>query len=98
MQPPQHDRRFRDGGPAAGVTTIDIDPGIREAEMRKAFVAMPFGEKTYKRRKVDCDATFAKVIVPVLEDADLASAAANPKMTWSGQRRERPRGKPNLTT
>ena len=55
-----------------GVTTIDIDPGIGEAEMRKAFVAMPFGEKTYKRRKVDCDATFAKVIVPVLEDADLA--------------------------
>ena len=40
--------------------------------MRKAFVALPFGEKTYKRRKVDCDATFAKVIVPVLEDADLA--------------------------
>ena len=54
------------------ITTIDIDPGIREAEMRGAFVAMPFGEKTYKRRKVDCDATFAKVIVPVLEDADLA--------------------------
>jgi hypothetical protein len=54
------------------VTVIDIDPGIPEREMRKAFVAMPFGEKTYKRRKVDCDATFAKVIVPVLEDADLA--------------------------
>jgi hypothetical protein len=55
-----------------GVTSIDIDPGIREADMRRAFIAMPFGEKTYKRRKVDCDATFAKVIVPVLEDADLA--------------------------
>ena len=33
---------------------------------------MPFGEKRYKRRKVNCDATFDKVIVPVLEDADLA--------------------------
>jgi tetratricopeptide (TPR) repeat protein len=54
------------------ITVIDVDPGILEREMRKAFVAMPFGEKIYKRRKVDCDATFAKVIVPVLEDADLA--------------------------
>lgn len=54
------------------VTVIDMNPAIPEREMRKAFVAMPFGEKTYKRRKVDCDATFAKVIVPVLEDADLA--------------------------
>ena len=55
-----------------GVTRIDIDPSIRAADMRRAFIAMPFGEKTYKGRKVDCDATFAKVIVPVLEDADLA--------------------------
>jgi hypothetical protein len=54
------------------VTRIDVDPGIRKADMQKAFVAMPFGEKTYKRRKVNCNATFAKVIVPLLEDADLA--------------------------
>jgi tetratricopeptide (TPR) repeat protein len=63
---------FAEAARLRGVTAIDIDPGIREAEMRRAFVAMPFGQKTYKRRKVDCDATFAKVIVPVLEDADLA--------------------------
>ncbi len=55
-----------------GVTRIDIDPAIAEVDMRRAFVAMPFGMKPYKRRKVDCDATFAKVIVPLLEDADLA--------------------------
>jgi hypothetical protein len=54
------------------LTVIDIDPGVRKADMRRAFVAMPFGEKLYKRRKVNCDATFDKVIVPVLEDADLA--------------------------
>jgi hypothetical protein len=54
------------------VTWIDIDPGARRDSMRRAFVAMPFGEKTYKRRKVNCDATFAKVIVPLLEDGDLA--------------------------
>ena len=46
--------------------------------MRGAFVAMPFGEKTYERRKVDCDATFAKVIVPVLEDADLGLETRGP--------------------
>lgn len=63
---------FADAAGLRGITTIDIEPGIREAEMREAFVAMPFGQKTYRRRKVDCDATFAKVIVPVLEDADLA--------------------------
>jgi tetratricopeptide (TPR) repeat protein len=55
-----------------GVTVIDIDPRVRKEEMPRAFVAMPFGEKRYKRRKVNCDATFDKVIVPVLEDADLA--------------------------
>jgi tetratricopeptide (TPR) repeat protein len=54
------------------LTVIDIDPGVRKADMPRAFVAMPFGEKLYKRRKVNCDATFDKVIVPVLEDADLA--------------------------
>jgi hypothetical protein len=54
------------------ITVIDIDPRVRKADMRRAFVAMPFGEKRYKRRKVNCDATFDKVIVPVLEDADLA--------------------------
>jgi hypothetical protein len=54
------------------LTVIDIDPRVRKADMRRAFVAMPFGEKRYKRRKVNCDATFDKVIVPVLEDADLA--------------------------
>lgn len=54
------------------ITVIDMDPRVREADMPRAFVAMPFGEKLYKRRKVDCDATFDKVIVPVLEDADLA--------------------------
>jgi hypothetical protein len=55
-----------------GITVIDIDPRVREEDMPRAFVAMPFGEKLYKRRRVDCDATFDKVIVPVLEDADLA--------------------------
>ncbi|HET7517203.1 MAG TPA: tetratricopeptide repeat-containing protein, partial [Actinomycetes bacterium] len=54
------------------LTVIDIDPRVRKADMRRAFVAMPFGEKRYKGRKVNCDATFDKVIVPVLEDADLA--------------------------
>jgi hypothetical protein len=54
------------------ITVIDIDPGVRKADMRRAFVAMPFGEKLYKRRKVNCDGTFDKVIVPMLEDADLA--------------------------
>jgi hypothetical protein len=54
------------------ITVIDIDPRVREADMRRAFVAMPFGEKRYKRRRVNCDATFDKVIVPMLEDADLA--------------------------
>ena len=46
------------------LTLIDIDPGVRKADMRRAFVAMPFGQKLYKRRKVNCDATFDKVIVP----------------------------------
>jgi hypothetical protein len=55
-----------------GLTVIDVDPRLRKADMRRAFVAMPFGEKLYKRRKVNCDATFDKVIVPLLEDADLA--------------------------
>jgi hypothetical protein len=57
---------------AGRITVIDIDPRIREEDMPRAFVAMPFGEKLYKHRKVDCDATFGKLIVPVLEDADLA--------------------------
>jgi hypothetical protein len=54
------------------LTVIDIDPRVRKADMRRAFVAMPFGEKRYKRRKVNCDATFNKVVIPMLEDADLA--------------------------
>lgn len=54
-----------------GLTTIDIDPST--PLRRRAFVAMPFGRKRDASRDVtiDFDATFRKLIVPLLEDADL---------------------------
>ena len=51
---------------------IDLDP-TSDASGR-AFVVMPFGVKPDPSRpdvKIDCDATFRKLIVPLLEDADL---------------------------
>lgn len=55
-----------------GLTAIDLDP--RKSELPTAFVVMPFGMKDDPSRggvTIDCDATFHKVIVPILEDADL---------------------------
>ncbi len=55
-----------------GLTVIDLDP-TSDASGR-AFVVMPFGVKPDPSRpdvKIDCDATFRKLIVPLLEDADL---------------------------
>jgi hypothetical protein len=69
--PPSVTDRFVERARTAGLTVIDIDPGITPEDMDQAFVAMPFGTKHFQDRDVDCDATFGKVIVPVLEDADL---------------------------
>ena len=54
-----------------GVTCIDLDPGLRREDMRRAFVAMPFGIKPRGAGQVNCDEVFGKLIVPALEDADL---------------------------
>lgn len=54
-----------------GLTVIDLDPG--RANLPSAFAVMPFGTKPDPSRpgvKIDCDETFRKLIVPLLEDAD----------------------------
>jgi hypothetical protein len=62
---------FVDRAGTQGVTYIDLDPGVRREDMRRAFVAMPFGTKPNDGGAVDCDSVFGKLIVPALEDADL---------------------------
>lgn len=69
--PPSVTDDFVDRARQRSITVIDIDPRMTPDRMRRAFVAMPFGVKGSGRRRVDCDATFAKLIVPSLEDADL---------------------------
>ncbi|MCV2395188.1 hypothetical protein OEB99_12795 [Actinotalea sp. M2MS4P-6] len=56
-----------------GVLTLDLDPTATPEGRPTAFVAMPYGRKfdPDTRRFVDCDATFDRVYVPVLEDLDL---------------------------
>lgn len=54
-----------------GLAVIDIDPTVRLVDRPTAFVVMPFGEKTIGQRTVDCDETFRRLLVPLLEDADL---------------------------
>jgi tetratricopeptide (TPR) repeat protein len=63
---------FVDRAAVLGVTCIDLDPGVRQEDMRRAFVAMPFGTKPRDGGHVDCDSIFGKLIVPALEDADIA--------------------------
>lgn len=62
---------FVDRAGTQGVACIDLDPGVRREDMRRAFVAMPFGTKPKDGGQVDCDSIFGKLIVPALEDADL---------------------------
>ena len=57
---------------ARGLTVIDLDPAGDGG--RRAFAVMPFGiqpDPTRPGVSIDCDATFRKLIVPLLEDADL---------------------------
>lgn len=56
-----------------GYHTIDLDPSIDPGRRRRAFVAMPYGTKDdfAKRRKIDCESVFRRLLVPALEDADL---------------------------
>ncbi|HYP45547.1 MAG TPA: tetratricopeptide repeat-containing protein [Propionibacteriaceae bacterium] len=54
------------------LVVIDLDPTLLAATMRSAFVVMPYGTKADRDgRLVDCEATFNKLVVPALEDADL---------------------------
>ena len=69
--PPSVTDDFVEQGRLRRLTVIDIDPRLARSEMRRAFVAMPFGTKGQGPQAVDCDATFGKLIVPALEDADL---------------------------
>ena len=62
---------FVERAQAQGFAWIDLDPGIRPADMRSAFVAMPYGTKPRGSGSVNCEEIFGRLIVPALEDADL---------------------------
>lgn len=64
---------FVDRADGRGYHTIDLDPSLDPARLRRAFVAMPYGTKDdfAKRRKIDCESVFSRLLVPALEDADL---------------------------
>lgn len=54
------------------ITVVDLDPTLSSMDMRSAFVVMPYGTKADRDgRLVDCEATFNRLVVPALEDADL---------------------------
>jgi hypothetical protein len=55
-----------------GYHTVDLDPSLAPDRLRRAFIAMPYGTKDdfAKRRKVDCESVFSRLLVPALEDAD----------------------------
>lgn len=62
---------FAERARGRGLTVVDLDPS--KPSLPTAFVVMPFGVKPDTSRPgitVDCDATFRKLIVPLLEDAD----------------------------
>lgn len=63
---------------ARGLLVIELDPGLGRADMRTAFVVMPYGTKTdHDGNRVDCESAFTKVVVPTLECADLDWARAD---------------------
>lgn len=71
QDPPSITDDLVDRAVAQRVAWIDLDPGVRPADQRTAFVAMPFGTKPRGTGSVDCDRVFGRLIVPALEDADL---------------------------
>ena len=59
-----------------GLVAIDIDPGVRLAERRTALAVLRSGTTEIGDRAVDGDESFRKLLVPLLEDADLDWARA----------------------
>ena len=53
------------------LTVIDLDPSTPRRAMLSAFVVMPHGVRAAHGQRVDGEATFNKIVVPALEDADL---------------------------
>jgi hypothetical protein len=57
---------------ARGMLVIELDPRLKRADMKSAFVVMPYGVKTDRSgNQIDCEATFAKIVVPAMESVDL---------------------------
>jgi hypothetical protein len=64
---------FADRARVRGLPLIGIDPSIRLADLKQAFVIMPYGEKRDPRTGtwIDFDSIFERLIVPSLENASL---------------------------
>jgi hypothetical protein len=64
---------FAERAAGRGFLTLDLNPLTTPAGRRRAFVAMPYGDKfdPVTRKTINCDVVFQRVYVPVLEDLDL---------------------------
>lgn len=79
IRPPQDSAResvtddFAARAQGRGYHTFDLDPSLHPDRLRRAFVAMPYGIKDdfAKRRQIDCESVFSRLLLPALEDADL---------------------------
>jgi len=56
-----------------GIPLLRLDPAVDLRSRPQCFVAMPFGKKYDVQRKIelDCDRVYDRIIVPVLENAQL---------------------------
>lgn len=63
---------FRDRAERRGILCLQIDPTVKQDDMARAFIAMPYGKKhdSVRGQQVDCDDIFNRLLVPALEGAD----------------------------
>jgi hypothetical protein len=71
--PPSATDDFAQRAQDRGLPVIGIDPSILLADLERAFVIMPYGEKRDPRSGtwIDFDSIFERLIVPSLENASL---------------------------
>jgi tetratricopeptide (TPR) repeat protein len=62
-----------DGGRLRNMPSLRIDPAVTISQQPRVFVATPYGTKLDPQRRieVDCNVVYRKILLPVLENAQL---------------------------
>jgi hypothetical protein len=71
--PPSATDDFAERARVRGIPLVGLDPSMRLADLKQAFVIMPYGEQQDPRTGtwIDFDSVFDRLIVPSLENASL---------------------------